>query len=126
MAIPTTTTDKATNDIASVSSTIERSVYIKAANIRWKNFIKNNDLIFGQQATPIYATLSESVWGYRSIEKTIIDMRGLGSSNNFGIAWQGKLNDQGDYGYNFMIGNGRHRLLNLTSSKSSMVKFMPS
>ncbi len=106
LAIPTTTTDKATNDIASVSSTIERSVYIKAANIRWKNFIKNNDLIFGQQATPIYATLSESVWGYRSIEKTIIDMRGLGSSNDFGIAWQGKLNDQGDYGYNFMIGNG--------------------
>ena len=37
----------------------ERTVYIKAANLRWKNIIPNNDLIIGQTATPIFAFLSE-------------------------------------------------------------------
>ena len=83
-----------------------RTFYLKAANVRWKNILPNNDLIIGQSATPIFALTSEKVWGYRNIEKTIIDMRGLGKSNDFGIAWQGKLNDKGDYGYNFMVANG--------------------
>jgi hypothetical protein len=84
----------------------ERTVYIKAANVRWKNIIHNNDLIIGQMATPVFALMSEPVWGYRSVEKTIADMRKIGSSNDLGIAWQGKLNDKGDYGYNLMIANG--------------------
>ena len=33
-------------------------------------------------------------------------MRGLGKSNDLGVSWQGKLNDKGDYGYNFMVANG--------------------
>ena len=84
----------------------DRIFYIKAANIRWKNIVKNNDLVVGQMATPLFALMSEKVWGYRSIEKTVADMRGFGSSNDVGVAWQGKLNDKGDYGYNFMVGNG--------------------
>ncbi len=92
------------NDNADASG--ERTLYIKAANIRWKNIVKNNDLVIGQTSTPIFAMMSEQVWGYRSIEKTVADMRKFGSSNDLGIAWQGKLNDKGDYGYNFMIGNG--------------------
>jgi len=84
----------------------ERTVFIKAANIRWKNFIHNNDLVLGQSSTPFFATMSESVWGYRSIEKTITDMRKICSSNDVGIAWIGKVNDKGDYGYNFMLANG--------------------
>lgn len=84
----------------------DRSMYIKAANIRWKNIVPNNDLIIGQMATPIFALMSEKIWGYRSIEKTIADMRGLGSSNDLGIAWQGKIDSKGTAGYNFMIGNG--------------------
>ncbi len=84
----------------------QRTVFIKAANLRWKNIVKNNDLIIGQSTTPLFSLNSESVWGYRSIEKTIADMRKLGSSSDLGVAWQGKLNDKGDYGYNLMIANG--------------------
>lgn len=83
----------------------DRILYIKAANLRWKNIIKNNDLVLGQMATPLFALMSEKVWGYRSIEKTVADMRGFGSSNDLGIAWQGK-NDKGNLGYNFLISNG--------------------
>lgn len=84
----------------------DRIMYIKAANIRWKNIVKNNDLVLGQMSTPLFAMMSEKVWGYRSIEKTVSDMRGFGSSNDLGIAWQGKANDKGDFGYNFLISNG--------------------
>ncbi|HUX53420.1 MAG TPA: hypothetical protein VMV56_03325 [Williamwhitmania sp.] len=84
----------------------DRMVYVKAANLRWKNIVHNNDLVIGQTATPIFAMMSEKVWGYRSIEKTVADMRGFGSSSDMGVAWQGKLDDKGSYGYNFMIGNG--------------------
>lgn len=83
-----------------------RSVFIKAANIRWKNIFKNSDLVFGQMSTPIYSTTSEPVWGYRSLEKTIMDMRGIGASADLGLSLQGKFNDKGDYGYMLMIGNG--------------------
>jgi len=92
------------NDNADASG--QRTVYIKAANIKWKNFIKNNDLILGQTATPFFALSSDGIWGYRSVEKSVADMRGFCGSNDLGIMVQGKLNDKGDYGYNFMVGNG--------------------
>lgn len=92
------------NDNADASG--ERTVFIKAANIRWKNFLPNNDLVIGQTATPLFALVSESVWGYRNIEKTVADMRHFGSSNDLGISLQGRLNEQGNFGYNFMLANG--------------------
>lgn len=84
----------------------KRSMYIKGANLRWKNIFHNSDLVIGQMSTPTFATTSEPVWGYRSLEKTIMDMRGIGGSNDVGISLQGKFNDKGDYGYNVMISNG--------------------
>jgi hypothetical protein len=83
-----------------------RAFYIKAANLRWKNIFHNSDLVIGQTSTPTFATTSEPVWGYRSLEKTIMDMRKIGGSNDVGVSLQGKFNDKGDYGYNLMIGNG--------------------
>src|SRR5664280_2249796 len=83
-----------------------RAFYIKAANIRWKNIFHNSDLVIGQMSTPTFATTSEPVWGYRSLEKTIMDERKIGGSNDVGVSLQGKLNDKGDYGYNLMISNG--------------------
>jgi hypothetical protein len=92
------------NDNADASG--ERAIYIKALNLKWKNFIKNNDLIFGQTATPFFALVSDNIWGYRSVEKGMTDMRGFAKANDFGISLQGKLNDKGDYGYNLMVANG--------------------
>lgn len=83
-----------------------RSVFIKVANVRWKNIFRNSDLVFGQQSTPTYSTTSEQFWGYRSLEKTIMDARRIGNSSELGISLQGKLNDRGDYGYNLMVANG--------------------
>ncbi len=83
-----------------------RTVFIKAANLRWKNIYKGADLIFGQQATPAFPLLAEKIWGYRSIEKTILDMRKGASSNDLGIGIQAKIGEKGNFGYNLLVGNG--------------------
>jgi hypothetical protein len=82
-----------------------RAMYIKAMNIRFKNVIPRATIIAGQQATPTFSTLSEGIWGYRSIEKTIADMRGISSSTDLGIAISGKIGKNENVGYDVMIGN---------------------
>jgi hypothetical protein len=82
-----------------------RAVYVKAMNIRFKNVIPRATIIAGQQATPTFSTLSEGIWGYRSIEKTIADMRGISSSTDLGIAISGKIGKNENVGYDLMVGN---------------------
>jgi len=82
-----------------------RAMYIKAMNIRFKNVIPGATIIAGQQATPTFSTLSEGIWGYRSIEKTIADMRGISSSTDLGIAISGKIGKNENVGYDVMVGN---------------------
>ncbi len=81
-----------------------RTVFVKVANIRWKNIFKGSDAIFGQQQTPTFATFTEVVYGCRFAEKTIADMRGLASSNDMGLGLQGKYKD-GMVGYEALVGN---------------------
>jgi hypothetical protein len=83
-----------------------RTVLIKAANLRWKNIYPMTDLIIGQSATPTFSLISEKIWGYRSVEKTSLDMRKIGCSSDFGISLQGKFDKNENFGYNLMIGNG--------------------
>ena len=80
--------------------------YIKYANLRWKNIWKGTDLVVGQHATPAFALLTEPFWGYRSIERPLVDIRRTPSSD-FGASLQGKFDPStGNYGYNVMVGNG--------------------
>ncbi|MGN6193428.1 MAG: hypothetical protein ACTHOB_00705 [Ginsengibacter sp.] len=82
-----------------------RAMYIKAMNIRFKNVIPRATIVAGQQSTPTFATLSESFWGYRSIEKTIADMRGISSSTDLGLGVFGKIGKNENVGYDVMVGN---------------------
>ncbi len=80
--------------------------YIKLANLRIKNLWKGTDLVLGQVSTPGFAMSSEPTWGYRSIEKTIIDIRGT-PSYDLGVALQGKFDPKtANFGYDLMMGNG--------------------
>lgn len=85
-----------------------RTFFLKAANIRWKNIFKGSDLVVGQMSTPSFSMMSEKVWAYRSVEKTISDMRGIAKSNDVGVTLQGKFcnTDKCEFGYNIMIGDG--------------------
>lgn len=82
------------------------SFYIKLANIRWKNVWKGTDFIFGQQATPAFPLLSEKIWNYRSVERTIADIRRT-PSYDLGGGLQGVFDPETkNFGYDILIGNG--------------------
>lgn len=78
--------------------------FLKLANIRWKNIFRGTDLVMGEMLTPSFPLLSEVVWGYRSIEKTVADMRGTPSFDQ-GVSLQGHYLNS-NCGYNIMVGNG--------------------
>jgi len=60
----------------------------------------------GQVGTPAFSMIPEKIWGYRSIERTIADIRRT-PSYDLGVTLQGVF-DPGrkNYGYDLMVGNG--------------------
>ena len=87
-----------------VSGSSLSQLYIKDAYLKWKNIFAGSDLIFGVQPTTAY-DISEGVWAYRSLEKTIMDLRGIISSRDLGLALRGKFDDGGMFQYWFMVAN---------------------
>ncbi len=82
------------------------SFYIKLANIRVKNIWKGTDLVLGQVSTPSFPLISEKMWNYRSIERTIADIRRT-PSYDFGATLQGVFDPSTkNFGYDLMVGNG--------------------
>jgi hypothetical protein len=79
-------------------------VFVKDAFLRWKNIFSGSDLYFGIQPTPAFE-ISEGVWGYRALDKTIMDLRGIVSSRDLAVSLKGKFDEAGDYNYWFMVGN---------------------
>jgi len=82
------------------------SPFIKRANLQWKAW-KGTDIIFGQVSTPDHTFSSDEVWGYRSVEKTLTDIRHT-PGYDLGIEVRGHFSSSNDnYGYNIMVGNGQ-------------------
>jgi hypothetical protein len=81
------------------------AVFVKDAYLKWKNIFSGSDLLFGVQPTPAYE-ISEAAWGYRPLEKTIMDLRGIVDSRDLGLSLKGKITDDGIFNYWCMIGNG--------------------
>lgn len=79
-------------------------VMVKDAYIRWKNIFSGSDFYFGIQPTPAYE-ISEAVWGYRSLEKTIMDLRSIVSSRDMGVSLRGSILENGMLSYWVLIGN---------------------
>ena len=91
-------------DSNSNSSNNKISVFVKDASLKWKNIFEGTDFIFGIQPVPSFE-VSEKYWGYRSLEKTIQDLRGFVSSRDFGIAFRGKISESSNVNYTVMFGN---------------------
>lgn len=84
------------------------SPFIKQAYMEWKNPIDIGAPItvnIGLIPTPVF-TITERTWGYRSVEKDILDSRGISAAADFGVSVSGTFDEKENYGYNFMIGNG--------------------
>lgn len=65
-----------------------------------------NSVFFGIISTPTWGHNVEDTWGYRSIEKTPLDLMKLGSSRDFGIGLKGHLDKGKTVNYYFLFGNG--------------------
>jgi hypothetical protein len=79
--------------------------YIKDAYLNWKDIFEGSNFIFGIQPPPTF-TVSEEFWNYRSLDKTIMDLRRVASSRDFGASLKGRLNSSGSIKYWLMYGNG--------------------
>lgn len=69
----------------------EINPFVKHAFLEWSDLVPNHSLIFGIQETNAFKN-AESIWGYRSIEKTIMDFYKISSSADMGFGIKGDFN----------------------------------
>jgi hypothetical protein len=79
------------------------SPVVKDAYLKWK--LGKTQAIFGLSSTPTWGIV-EKTWGYRSVEKTPLDLQKLGSSRDLGLAIKGQFDAKGLVKYHVMYGNG--------------------
>lgn len=91
-------------DGTALSSDGKISVFVKDAYLAWKNYHGQNDMIFGIQPTSAY-DVSESVWAFRSLEKTIMDLRGIVPSRDFSVSFRGRIDAAQKHSYWVTVGN---------------------
>ncbi len=95
--------------------------YIKDGYLSYK---KNaHSLILGLSPTPTWEFL-EKFWGYRSVEKTPLDLYKMGDSRDLGIAAQGSFGKEGFFGYHIQIGNGEGTKSEVNKEKKYMGAFL--
>ena len=79
--------------------------FVKDMWVDW-NYTGNHSARAGIMPPPAFQ-LSEDVWGFRSLEKTILDVQGVNSSRDFGIRFDGPIPIRnGLVRYAVMLANG--------------------
>lgn len=98
--------------------------FIKDAFLRWTH--NKYSILFGISATPTWAIV-ERVWGYRSVEKTALDLQKLGSSREFGIAFKGSIDSEKKFNFHLMVGNGNGPSSEVGKGKKGLISlsFIP-
>ena len=79
--------------------------FVKDLYLRWQ-VGGGHRLTFGLTSVPNF-NLSEDVWGYRSLEQTLLDLAGIVSSRDVGVRADGPLLGDGTVRYAVMVGNGQ-------------------
>jgi hypothetical protein len=92
-------------DSKEVTSGGKIGVFVKAAYVQVKDVVPRGNVLVGMTNTPTFEN-SEEFWGYRSVEKTIVDFRGLASSSDLGVNLKGYVDDGHRIGYSAMVGDG--------------------
>jgi Phosphate-selective porin O and P len=91
---------------------------IKDAYLQYKT--GKHKIYFGISSSPTW-NLFESKWGYRSVEKTPLDLYKYGSSRDIGIAAKGPLDSEGRVKYHVMLGNGAGNKSESNNGKKAML-----
>src|SRR5262249_10673469 len=91
-------------DDGELTSQGKSAAFMKQAWLRWGQLRGLGDLTVGLTPTPTWA-LSEAYWGYRSIEKTVMDLQGLGFATDIGLALQQAATPAHRVGWHLMLSN---------------------
>ena len=79
--------------------------FVKEASLKWKP--NDHTLSVGLIPTPTWVDgVVESHWGYRSVEKTPIDLQGFGNAVDLGVGAKGTFGEEKRLGYVVVAGNG--------------------
>ena len=92
--------------------------FAKDAYVRWKK--NNHQITLGLSGTPAWAVI-EDFWGYRSVEKTLLDLQRIASSRDIGVAAKGSLDQAQKIRYNLMLANGNSNRSENNEGKKAMV-----
>lgn len=78
--------------------------YVKEANLQWKP--NAHALQIGMVTTPTWVGIVEDHWGYRSVERTPLDLQRFGTAVDLGLGTKGTFGEEERYGYHLVVGNG--------------------
>jgi hypothetical protein len=92
--------------------------FVKDAWFKYK--FSSQSLIIGISPTPTFQ-LIEKIWGYRSVEKTPLDLQRMASSRDFGLALKGKFDEKGMFNYHVMFSNGSSNKQEIDKGKSGLL-----
>ena len=73
------------------------------AYLKWDN--GRHEMTLGLTETPTWGGV-EPVWGYRAVEKTLLDLHGIGSSRDIGVTLKGSIDQAKTLRYHLMVANG--------------------
>ncbi len=91
---------------------------VKDAYLKYKT--GRAQYLLGISPTPTW-DLIEHIWGYRSVEKTPLDLQKFGSSRDFGLAIKGRLDKEGKADYHLMLANGNSNKSETNKGKKVML-----
>jgi len=78
--------------------------FAKDAWVRWK-FTDQHQTHLGLSPTPTMNVVDE-IWGYRFLEKSVLDLQRIGATRDLGVAFRGSVGTGQKVRYHFMFGNG--------------------
>ena len=76
---------------------------VKDLSLTWQ-YSERHSATMGITPPPAFG-LAEDVWGYRSLEKMILDLQGIVSSRDFGLRLDGPITEGGTVRYAVMLAN---------------------
>lgn len=88
--------------------------FVKEASLKWKP--NNHAIRLGMITTPTWVGLIEDHWGYRSVERTPLDLQNFGSAVDLGAGWDGGLLEN-KISYTLVVGNGSGTRFEVNSNK---------
>lgn len=107
------------NSPGDFTSNAKLSPFVKDAYLAWKS--NGQELYLGISPSPTWEFV-EKFWGYRTLEKTPLDLYRMGSSRDFGVAYRGKALGEKAF-YHAMLGNGAGEGAETNEGKKGMFSF---